>query len=192
MPFKVIPFLKLCEFSGVNSTFGEGKHYTISCLTVFQCDFQHLRMFIWSQSMTHLVTTPPPRGKKSNLGRNPVTFAVENSAQKPRGNGEIKQKARKRERETFALRRDVFSFIEISIRFSIHKKLQQKKMGSTICCDLDQTKCSTPQSTRSANSSRCSVCQSPQCAANWCIAATWAEISWCLVIKCMLPSGKLT
>lgn len=166
MPFKVIPFLKLCEFSGVNSTFGEGKHYTISCLTVFQCDFQHLRMFIWSQSMTHLVTTPPPRGKKSNLGRNPVTFAVENSAQKPRGNGEIKQKARKRERETFALRRDVFSFIEISIRFSIHKKLQQKKMGSTICCDLDQTKCSTPQSTRSANSSRCSVCQSPQCAAN--------------------------
>ena len=77
--------------------------------------------------MTHLVTTPPPRGKKSNLGRNPVTFAVENSAQKPRGNGEIKQKARKRERETFALSRDVFSFIEISIRFSIHKKLYTKK-----------------------------------------------------------------
>ena len=109
MPFKVIPFLKLCEFSGVNSTFGEGKHYTISCLTVFQCDFQHLRIFIWSQSMTHLVTTPPPRGKKSNLGRNPVTFAVENSAQKPTGNGEIKQKARKRERET-----EMFS---VSLRF---------------------------------------------------------------------------
>ena len=38
VPFKMVPFLKLCDFLGSKLKIWRKLDYTISCLTVFQCD----------------------------------------------------------------------------------------------------------------------------------------------------------